>query len=72
MKKTLSIPTISCGHCLMSIKRELGFVDGVDYIDGNVDAKTVLVEYSDESHWIRPARFWPKPATRPRTNIRQA
>ncbi len=49
MKKTLSIPTISCGHCLMSIKRELGFVDGVDYIDGNVDAKTVLVEYSNES-----------------------
>ena len=33
----------------MSVKRELGFVDGIDYIDGNVDAKTVLVEYSDES-----------------------
>ena len=49
MKKTLSIPTISCGHCLMSIQRELGFVDGVDYIDGNVDAKTVLVEYSNEA-----------------------
>ena len=46
MKKTLTIPTISCGHCLMSIKRELNFVDGVDFIDGNVDAKTVLVEYS--------------------------
>ncbi|NOX63484.1 MAG: heavy-metal-associated domain-containing protein [Chloroflexi bacterium] len=49
MKKTLSIPTISCGHCLMSIKRELGFVDGVDYIDGNVDAKTVLIEYSNDA-----------------------
>lgn len=49
MKKTFSIPSISCNHCLNSVKRELGFVDGIDYIDGNVDAKTVLVEYSDES-----------------------
>ncbi len=48
MKKTLIIPSISCDHCVMSVKRELGFVDGVDYIDGNVDAKTVLVEYSDD------------------------
>ena len=49
MKKTFTIPTISCNHCLMSIKRELTFVDGVDYIDGNVEGKTVLVEYTDES-----------------------
>ncbi|RUA17059.1 MAG: hypothetical protein DSY55_02820, partial [Clostridia bacterium] len=42
MKKTFSIPTITCKHCLMSIKRELKFVDGVEYVDGNVGAKTVL------------------------------
>ena len=33
----------------MSIKRELNFVDGVDYIDGNVEARTALVEYTDEA-----------------------
>ena len=49
MKKTFTIPTISCKHCLMSIKRELNYVDGVDYIDGNVEARTVLVEYADEA-----------------------
>ena len=49
MKKTLTIPNISCNHCTMSIKRELNFVDGIDYIDGNVEGKTVLVEYTDES-----------------------
>lgn len=49
MKKTFSIPTISCNHCLMSIKHELNFVDGVDYIDGNVEARTALVEYTDEA-----------------------
>ena len=33
----------------MSIKRELVFVEGVDYIDGNVDAKTVMVEFNDDA-----------------------
>jgi copper chaperone CopZ len=33
----------------MSIKRELNFVDGVDYIDGNVEVRTALVEYTDET-----------------------
>jgi copper chaperone len=49
MQKTFTIPTISCNHCLMSIKRELKFVDGVDYVDGNVEAKTVLVSYTSEA-----------------------
>ena len=49
MKKTFTIPNISCEHCLKSIDRELKYVDGVDYIDGNVEAKTVLVEYSDDA-----------------------
>ena len=49
MQKTFSIPTISCNHCLMSIKRELKFVDGVDYVDGNVEARTVLVSYTSDA-----------------------
>ncbi len=49
MQKTFFIPTISCNHCLMSIKRELKFVDGVDYVDGNVEAKTVLVSYTSDA-----------------------
>ena len=49
MQKTFTIPTITCNHCLMSIKRELKFVDGVDYVDGNVEAKTVLVTYTDDA-----------------------
>ena len=49
MKKTLTIPSISCHHCIMSIQRELKFVDGVEYVDGNVEAKTVLVDAVDEA-----------------------
>ena len=48
MKKTLSIPTISCGHCLKTIERELQFIDGVDYVQGSIDAKTVMVDYASE------------------------
>ena len=49
MKKTLTIPSISCHHCLMSIERELKFVDGATYVDGNIKAKTVLVELTDDA-----------------------
>ncbi|MCP4350003.1 MAG: heavy-metal-associated domain-containing protein [Desulfobacterales bacterium] len=27
--KTLFIPNISCGHCVMSVKNELGEIEGV-------------------------------------------
>ena len=49
MQKILIIPTITCKHCLMSIKRELKFVDDVDYIEGDVEAKTVLVAYANDA-----------------------
>ncbi len=38
---TLSIPNISCHHCLMTIKRESGFVAGVEFVGGDVTGKTV-------------------------------
>jgi copper chaperone CopZ len=33
----------------MSIKRELKFVDGVEYVEGDVAAKTVLVTYESDA-----------------------
>lgn len=50
-KETFSIPAISCGHCVMSIKRELSGLAGVKSVDGNPAGKTVTVE-------------WDEPATR--------
>jgi copper chaperone len=43
--KTFSIPNISCGHCVMTIKRELGELDGVASVDGDAAAKTVTVSW---------------------------
>lgn len=46
MEKTkLKVPNISCGHCVMSIKRELGELEGVKQVDGDPQSKEVTVEY---------------------------
>ena len=42
-KTTFSIPNISCGHCVNSIKNELNDLDGVQSVDGNPDSKSVTV-----------------------------
>lgn len=44
--KTFNIPNISCGHCVMTIKRELSELDGVTSVDGDVDGKTVTVAWN--------------------------
>jgi copper chaperone len=36
---TLDIPNISCNHCVMTVKRESGFVDGVEFVSGDVEGK---------------------------------
>lgn len=40
-----SIPKISCGHCVMTIKRELGEVQGVSKVDGDPQKKEITVEW---------------------------
>ena len=44
-KKTFSIANISCGHCVMSIKNELGELEGVKSVDGNPETKSIDVEW---------------------------
>ena len=44
-KKTFSIPNISCGHCVMSIKNELGDLAGVSAVDGDPEQKSVTVTW---------------------------
>jgi copper chaperone CopZ len=44
-KQTFSIPNISCGHCVMSIKNELSELVGIKKVEGDPGAKTVTVEW---------------------------
>jgi copper chaperone CopZ len=46
-KETLSIPNISCGHCVNAIKSELSEIQGVKSVEGSPEAKTVDIEWED-------------------------
>lgn len=45
---TLGIPNISCHHCVMTIKRESGFVDGAEFVSGDVEGKTATFQVENE------------------------
>jgi copper chaperone CopZ len=44
-KKTFTIPAISCGHCVMSIKNELSELAGVKKVEGDPQSKSITVEW---------------------------
>ena len=44
-----SVPKISCGHCVMTIKRELGDIEGVSEVEGDANSKKITV------NWDAPA-----------------
>lgn len=41
----LSIPNISCHHCVMSIQRELGEMQGVAKVEGDPATKEITVQW---------------------------
>lgn len=43
--KTYSVPNISCGHCVMTIERELGELEGVSNVKADADTKSVTVTW---------------------------
>jgi copper chaperone len=45
---TLDIPSISCNHCIMTVKRETGFVQGAEFVSGDVDTKKVVVRVENQ------------------------
>jgi len=44
-KQTFTVPTISCNHCVMTIKKEISALKGVSSVEGDADQKTVTVEW---------------------------
>jgi copper chaperone len=45
---TLSIPNISCNHCIMTVMREGGFVDGAEFVSGDVEGKTATFRIASD------------------------
>jgi len=50
-EKTVRIPAISCGHCIMTIERELGELEGVSYVKGNAGTREVTVKWNAPMNW---------------------
>jgi len=42
---TYTVPNISCGHCVHTIKMELGEVAGIKNVDADAQSKRVTVTY---------------------------
>jgi copper chaperone len=42
---TLSIPNISCDHCVLTIQRELGEIKGIEEVKGDAKTKKISVQW---------------------------
>lgn len=49
-EKTLHIPNINCDHCIMTIKNELGDIEGVKSVDGNSATKNVTIRWQSPAN----------------------
>ncbi len=47
--KTFRIPNISCGHCVMTIERELGDLEGIVSARADEQSRRVTVEWEESS-----------------------
>ncbi len=50
--RTFRVPNISCGHCVMTIQREVGELAGVTAVKADLASKMVTVE------WKEPPASW--------------
>jgi len=46
-KNTFFIPSISCGHCVMTIKNELSELEGVKAVEGDIENKIIIVKWEE-------------------------
>jgi copper chaperone CopZ len=52
-EKTVSVPTISCGHCVMTIEREVGEVPGVASVAADQATRKVKISWDpDATDWV--------------------
>jgi len=49
--KTFTVPTIHCGHCTMTIERELKDLPGVREVKAILDSRSVTVAWEPPANW---------------------
>jgi copper chaperone CopZ len=52
-EKTVTVPNISCGHCVRTIEREVGAVEGVRSVTADEASRNVVVSWDPETtDWV--------------------
>ena len=49
--KTFKVPGISCGHCVHTIKMEVGDVAGVQAVEADQQTRMVTVTWDNPADW---------------------
>jgi copper chaperone CopZ len=49
--KTFTVPNIHCGHCVHTIKHELGALAGVKSVDAEQTTRQVTVTWDAATSW---------------------
>ncbi len=49
--KTVTVPAISCGHCVNTIQNEVGEVSGVSAVKADEHTKQVTIQWADPADW---------------------
>lgn len=51
--KTVTVSNITCGHCVATIQREVGELDGVSSVDGDQATRQVKISWDPETtDWV--------------------
>ena len=51
--KTVAVPGITCGHCVATIEREVGELDGVESVEAEQVSKRVTISWDPETtDWV--------------------
>ncbi|MBW1999093.1 MAG: heavy-metal-associated domain-containing protein [Deltaproteobacteria bacterium] len=50
-ERTVNIPAISCGHCIMTIRNEISSLQGVESVEGDESTKTVVFRWDQSARW---------------------
>jgi copper chaperone CopZ len=54
-EKTVHIPSISCGHCIMTVKKEVSELEGITSVEGDVGTKMVTIKWDNPTTWEKIA-----------------
>ena len=54
-EKTVHIPSISCGHCIMTVKQEVSELESITSVEGDVGTKMVTIKWDSPTTWEKIA-----------------